>query len=402
MVVSQKAGENNFEILSQEQKISSGVRRGVVVNVSQVSTIISSLKEKVEQDLDRKIDSVYANIGGGHLFSVSSRGLVSVSRADQKISEEDVERVIQASKAISLSPNKEIVDVFPKNFVVDGGEKVKKAVGMRGVRLEVESLVLCGFSPYIKNSNQAVLNSGFRFNTLIPSYLAASRAILSPQERELGVCILDIGAGTTNIAVFKEENLIYAAVFPIGSANITNDLAICLKTDIDTAERIKLEFGACRSSLSKNKGRRDKDKKIKINPWSLDKEEGAAAAEEPLIFSKKMLTDIIEARVSEIFDLALKELKKISIHKFLPSGIVLTGGGARLPGIRDLAKKEFKLPCRIGVPNLPSDLEEDPRLSTLWGLVLEGADSEEFQENEGGFGKGVLGKIKKIFSIFVP
>jgi len=391
LAVARKSNEQDFEILSQRQKISSGVRRGVVVDVPKVSEIIASLKREAEEDLGRKIDSVYTNIGGGHLFCLPSRGLVSVSRADQKISEEDVERVIQASKAISLSSNQEIINIFPENFIVDGGEKVKMAVGMQGVRLEAEVLALCGFSPYIRNSNQAVLNAGFRFNTLIPSPIAVSRAVLSPRERELGVCVLDIGAGTTNLAVFEEEDLLHAAVFPIGSANITNDLAICLKTDIDTAERIKLEFGSCQTSLFKGEGGYNKkEKKIKIE------------GEEPLIFSRKTLTDIIEARVLEVFDLALKELKKISRQKLLPAGIVLTGGGAKLPGIKYLAKNKFKLPCRIGVQNLFSDFQEDPSLSTLCGLILEGIDSEEAQESAEGESRGILRKIKKIFSAFIP
>jgi cell division protein FtsA len=400
IAVAKKLNEDSFELVSQREKPAAGIRRGVVVDVSKTSEIISSLKEEVEEDLNLKVDNIYSNIGGSHLFAVPSRGLVSVSRADQKISEEDVERVIQASRAISLSSNKEVIDIFPRNFIVDGEEKVKKATGMKGVRLEAEVLALCGFSPYIKNSNQAVLNSGFQSNTLIPSHLAASRAVLAPREKELGVCVLDIGAGTTNLVVFEEESLLHLAVFPIGSANITNDLAICLKTDIDTAERIKLEFGGCRISSSKDNGRVRKEKKIRIN--SLTATEDGKIEGEPLVFSRKILTDIIEARVSEIFDLALKELKQVSRQKLLPAGVVLTGGGAKLAGIKDLAKRKFKLPCRIGNPNLPSGLGEDPSLSTLWGLVLEGVESEGFQKGVAAGGGRVLERLKKIFSVFIP
>lgn len=397
--VAKKQDSNEFEILSQWQEPSSGVRRGVVVDVSSVSETISRLKNKVEQDIGEEIDSVYTNIGGSHLFCVSSRGLISVSRADQEISEEDIDRVIQASKTISLSPNKEIIDVFPKNFIVDGEEEVKKAVGMHGVRLEAEVLALCGFSPYIKNANKAVLNANFNYNTLVPSHLAASRAVLSPREKELGVCVLDIGAGITNLSVFEEGSLIHLASFPIGSANITNDLAICLKTDIDTAEKIKLEFAPTllphtkkiskKKPVSRSKEKQNKNDKIVIE------------AEEPLIFSKKVLIDIIEARVLEIFDLAEKELKKISREKLLPAGIVLTGGGSKLPGIKNLAKSKFKLSCRIGSPDLHLGVLEDPSLSTITGLVLEGFDSEEYQENSASV-KNIFGKLKKVFSAFMP
>lgn len=381
--VSKKPGETDFEILSQNQVPSLGIRKGVVIDVPKVAEIISSLKKKTEQDCGRKIDNVYASVGGGHIFCTSSRGLVSVSRADQKISEEDIERVLQAAQAVSLSSNKEIIEVFPKEFIVDGEGGVKEAVGMQGVRLEAETLILCGFSPYLKNSSQSILDSGLQINYLFPAPLASAWAVLTPREKELGVCVLDIGAGTTGLAVFEEGNLIHTAIFPVGSGHITSDIAICLKTDIDTAEKIKLEFGSCQTS-SKEK------KKIKIE------------GEESLIFSRKALTDIIDARVSDIFDLTNKELKKISRQKLLPAGVVLTGGGAKLPGIRDLAKKELKLPCRIGVSQISPAFQEDPSLSTLYGLILEGIDLEEGQGNFPSFGKRIIEKLKKIFKVFIP
>jgi len=383
LTVSKKFGEADFEILSHNQQTSLGIRKGVVIDVLKVAEIISSLKEKAEQDCGQRIDNVYANIGGGHIFCTSSRGLVSVSRADQKISEEDIARVLQAAQAISLPSNKEIIEVFPKEFIVDGEGGVKNAIGMEGVRLEAETLILCGFSPYLKNSSQSILKSGLQINYLTLAPLDSARAVLTPREKELGVCILDIGAGTTGLAVFEEGNLIHAAVFPIGSGHITSDIAICLKTDIDTAEKIKLEFGNCLAPPKEKK-------KIKIE------------GEESLIFSKKTLTDIIEARVSEIFAISNKELKKISRQRLLPAGIVLTGGGAKLPGIKELAKKELKLPCRIGVSQISPAFQEDPSLSALYGLILEGVDSEEEQGNFPNPGKGIRNKLKKMLRMFIP
>lgn len=388
--VSKKPKEPDFEVLGWEQEISSGVRKGVIIDVPKVTEIISSLVKKVEQGCGKKIDGVYAGISGGHIFSTCSHGLVSVSRADQKISEEDIGRVLQAAQTFSLPLNKEILEAFPKEFIVDGEGGIKEAVGMQGVRLEADVLVLCGFSPFLKNSSQTILNSGLQINDFIPAPLASSRAILTPREKELGVCILDIGAGTTGMSVFEEGSLIHLAIFPVGSGHITNDIAICLKTDIDIAERIKIEFGTCRNSSSLGNKSSKNAKKIKIE------------GEEPLVFSKKTLVDIIEARVSEIFDLVNKELKKISRQKLLPAGIVLTGGGAKLPGIRELAKKELKLPCRIGVPRGFPPFQEDPSLSTLCGLILEGGDSEEEQRTFPGFGKGIGSRLKRIFRIFIP
>jgi len=380
-----KPGENDFEILSQQQQISSGVRKGVVIDFHKTSEVINSLVKKAEQMSGRKINNVYASVSGGHLCCIPSHGLVSVSRADQKISEEDVERVLQAAQTFPMSSNKEIIDVFPKEFIVDGEKGLKEVVGMEGVRLEADILALCGFSPYLKNSNQTILSSGLQINSLIPSCLASGRAILTSREKELGVCLLDIGAGTTEMAVFEEGSLIHAAVFPVGSSHITNDIAICLKTDIDTAERIKLEFGCCQENS------KIKEKKIKIE-----------TEEEPVVFSRKELINIIEARVSEIFDLVNKELKKLSRQKLLPAGIALTGGGAKLPGIKDLAKKEFGLPCRIGICKIFPGIEADPSLSTLYGLVIEGADLEEEQGGFSTFGGGLKNKLKRLFRVFIP
>ena len=385
-VVSKKPGEDDFEILGFAREPSLGIRKGVVIDVQRVAETIAFLKNKIEQDCGRKINSVFANVGGSHIFSTSSRGLVSVSRADQKISEEDVERVLRAARAISLSSNKEIIGVFPKEFIVDGEAGVKEAIGMEGVRLEAETLVLCGFSPYLKNCSQTILNAGLEVSDLIPASLASARAVLKDREKELGVCVLDIGAGTTDMAVFEEGNLIQTSVLPIGSSHITSDIAICLRTDLDTAEKIKLEFGRCDIGNSK----KDK-KKIKI--------EGEG---ETLSFSQRELTDIIGARVLEIFDLANKELKKISKQGMLPSGIVLTGGGARLPNIKDLVKKELGLPCRIGASKISSTFQEDPSLSVLYGLILEGIDAEETRENILISGKGFKNKLKKFFRQFIP
>ena len=378
--VSKKPGERDFEILSQNQESSLGIRKGVVVDVSRTAATIASLVKKNEQDCGQKIESVYANIGGGHISCISSRGLVSVSRADQKISEEDIKRVLQAAQAISLpSKNGEIIEVFPKEFIVDGEGGLKQALGLEGVRLEVEALVLCGFSPYLKNSSQTILDSGLQISELIADPLASARAVLTLREKELGVCVLDIGAGTIGMAVFEEGNLIHAAVFPFGSGHITSDIAICLQTDIDTAEKIKLEFGTCKVPCSKKE--KKTEKKIKIE------------GEEPIVFSRKELTDIIEARVLEVFDLVNKELKKISRQGRLPAGIVLTGGGARLPGIKEIAKKELKLPCRIGIAQGFPNFQAEPSLSTLYGLILEGLDLEE----ENPKPRNILRKILRIF-----
>lgn len=378
--------EKALEFLALAEEPSAGIRKGVVINPLQVSEILQRLLKKIEHKTENKIREVYVNVEGSHIFSTKSRGLVSVSRADQRISKEDIERVLQAAHTISLPSNREILEVFPQEFIVDGEPGIKEPEGLKGVRLEAEILILAGFTPYIKNLTDAVVNCDLQINDLIFSPLASARAVLSSREKELGVGLLDIGAGNTGFAVFQEGELVHTTIFPFGSGNITSDLAIYLKSDIETAERVKLEFGTL---LPQGQDRRDK----------IELEEG-----ETLIFSRKQISKVIEDRVSEIFSEAQKELKKIGREQKLPSGIVLTGGGAKLPKIKDFAKKEFRLPCRLGRPTELS-LSDDMRWSTACGLVLSGADAavgEGFEQSVAVSSKGFVEKMKKILKIFVP
>lgn len=387
LVARKRAKDEKLEVLAGVRETSQGVRKGIVVNPEEAAKIIKICLESANRSLGRKIGSAYVNIGGSHIFSNFSHGLVSVSRADKKISQDDVGRVIQAAQAVSLSSNKEILEVIPKDFIVDGDKGVKEPQETEGVRLEVEALIIGGFSPYLKNLTKTVLNSGIHIDDLVIAPLASSRAVLTKREKELGVALVDIGAGTTSLAVFEENSLIHVAILPIGSVHITNDIAIGFKTDIDTAERIKLEFGSCtiRERSKKSKHHQPVKNKIKL---------------ESLSFSRKALVKIIDARVSEIFSEVNKELKKIFRKELLPCGIVLTGGGAKMQKISELAKKELKLPVRIGCPRGFSPSQQDPSLSTVCGLVLLGADS---QSGEGfSFGKGIGFRIKKFFKIFLP
>jgi len=381
-----KSEGQGLEVVAQAQEPSFGVRKGIVIDVEKVARIIQILLDRVRTETNQKVNSVFVNIGGSHIFCTSSRGTVAVSRADQKISEEDVNRVLQAAQTFSLPLNKEILEIFPKEFIVDGEGGIKEVVGMQGVRLETEVIVLGGFSPYKKNLTQAVLDADLQILDIVSSPLASATAVLSQRQKELGVALLDIGAGTSELAVFEEGDLIHLAIFPIGSANITNDIAIGLKTDIDTAEVIKTEKGCCVF--------KGNDKKEKI----------ITSEEESLVFSQRLLTRIIEARVAEIFNEVRKELKKISKQGLLSAGIVLTGGGAKLPKITDLAKKELKLPCRIGKPLNFFGLEDEQIFATACGLVLRGIEEKSwsatnlFPMTEGR----LINKIKRLFRIFIP
>ncbi|MFH1401964.1 MAG: cell division protein FtsA [Parcubacteria group bacterium] len=388
LVTEKKAKQEDLEILSKIEEPSFGVRKGVIFNADNVTEISQVALKKAEEEFGRKIDSAYINIGGSHIFSTFCHGLVSVSRADKKIPQEDVERVLQAALAASLvSSNKEIIKTLPKDFIVDGEGGLKDVVGMEGMRLEADVLAVGVFTPYLKNLTRAVSNAGLQINDITPSILASARAVLKKKEKELGVALVEIGAGTTGIAVFIEGELVSTVVLPIGSAHITNDLAVGLKIDVDLAEKIKIEFGNCLHRGS------DKKEKIELE-------------DEFLVFSHKEVTEIVASRVAEIFSEVNRELKNTSKQGQLPGGLVLTGGGAKLPKIIELARKELKLHCRIGKPQGFSQEQEDISLATVCGLVLSGYDLEEEDGQGSGFSmsfNGKLGsKIKKLFRIFIP
>ncbi len=391
------SGEDSAQagVLAAAVEPSEGVRRGVVSDVNATGRRVKNVLDKIQQMSHAKINGVFANINGSHLFTVSSHGGVAVSRADQKISMEDVNRVLSAAQAMSLPPNKEILEVWPKEYVVDQEKDVKEPIGMRGVRLEVEVLALCGFSPYVKNISDAIVSSGFASLDLVPTPLAVAKAVLTPKQKELGCAVLDIGARTTNLAVFEEGQLIYAAVFPVGSANITDDIAIGLRIDIDVAEKIKTDFGLSYS------GSRTKIKVPKNKKMAKAIIEDELYGEPPVDFRhipQKALRKIIELRLYDIFDEVNKDLKKISRQGFLPAGVVLTGGGAKLPNIIELSKKDLKLPCQIGLPRGLRGLPADPSFSAACGMVLDVFDSGELHMNADGLGK----KIRSWFKMFMP
>jgi len=383
LVVERNLKENTIDVVLKAEEKSDGIGKGTIVSEEKISKVLKNIFSKISQDLNTQINSAYVNLAGTHIFSIYSRGLVSVSRADKKISKEDIQRVLLASRTISLPRNQEIFDIFPKEFIIDGERGIKEPLGLEGVRLEVEVLALKGFSPYLKKTRQAILNSDLGILDLTLSPIAAARAILSEKQKEHGVALVDIGAGITNLVVFEEGNLIHFAVLPMGSGNITKDIAIGLKVNMDSAERIKIEYGSCAF-----KGR-DIKKKISMEE------------EEPFIFSQKFLTNIIRTRVSEIFEQVNEELKKISKEKLLPAGIVLVGGGAKLSKIVELAKDKFHLPSFLGRPKGIRGIEKDPAWATVCGLALLGADLEGKKTGSGPL-KELGCKIRKIFRIFIP
>jgi cell division protein FtsA len=337
---------------------SAGIRRGVIVDIDEAVSAISEALEKAERMTGLSIDHAVVSVGGAQITSQESHGVVAVARADGEVTENDVIRVVDASQAISIPPNREILHVIPKTFTVDGQSGIKDPVGMSGIRLEVDTQIIQASVPFIKNLTKCILQAGLEIDDLVLAPLAASHAVLTKKQKELGVAVVDLGGGTTGMVVFEEGDLLMSTVLPVGSMHITNDLAIGLRTSVDAAEKVKLQHG--------NAEVREIKKDTEIDLSKIDKqEEGKVGI--------KHIAEIIEARLEETFDLINKQLKSVGRDGQLPAGIILTGGGAKLPGIVELAKKQLRLPVTLGTPTSAAtviDRVNDPSFATAVGLVL--------------------------------
>ncbi len=384
IIVQKQPEDTGFKVLGKAENVSSGVRKGVVTDPERVGKIIQYTVSEAQREAGIEVDEIYANINGSHIFCLSSKGLISVSRADQEIAQEDIDRVIEAAKTFSLPPNKEILQIIPREFTIDKQSGIKKALGLHGVRLEAEIIAIGGFVSYSKNIKEAILSSELDIEELFFDPLASARAVLTTQEKELGAMVVDMGAGTTAISVYEEGDLLHTAVLPVGTNNLRNDIAIGLKVDVETAEFIKNKFS---SSVLGSKT--TKKEKLKLTSG------------EEITFKRSDLKKIAEPRIIEIFDEISKELKKISRHKNLPGGVIITGGGAKIPHLKTMAREKLGLSCRIGVPRRFFPLDDDPSLSVLCGLVLMGIDIEEETKSSFDFSK-ISSKMKGFFRTFLP
>ncbi len=375
---------------------SRGLRKGVVVDIGETVKDIGESVKRAETASGVKINRAYVALNGLHIKNQLSRGVVAVSRADNEITSNDIERVIAAASIVSLPVNREVIHVIPKNYLVDGQEYVKNPLGMKGVRLEAEVLIIDGLSPYIKNLAKCVNANDIEVAEFVFSPLAISCSVLDKNQREHGVLSLDLGGGVSTISFFHEGELVYASTIPIGSRHITNDLAVALRTSMDVAEQVKLQYGSAGVSLAVQKNPVGHSRKDEIDLSDL-------IGEEDFIIPRKNIYKIIEARVSEVFDVLQGELKKVAYPGLVPAGVVITGGGAKLPGLNSFIKEKLKLPVRTGI-KFPiggvSNNFGDPALAVAVGLTLYGMEKEFSGKNKSNsldFGQ-YLGPVKKFFS----
>lgn len=385
-------------VIGMAQVESSGLRKGVIVDIDEAVSTISSALEKVERMTGVPVAHAAVSIGGNHMACLESKGVIAVSRADGEITEHDIIRVIDASQAISIPPNREIIHVIPKTFTLDGQTGIKDPLGMSGIRLEVETIIIHAGLPFLKNLTKAINQTGLEIDHIVMAPLAAARTVLSKRQKELGVAVIDLGAGTTSIAVYEENNLIHTAVLPVGSMHITNDIAIGLRCTIDTAEKVKLQFGQATASGI--------DKHREIDLGKLDPEEHERVPQH-------MVAEIIEARLEEMFDYVSAELKAINRDGKLPAGLVLTGGGCHMPGLTEFTKKQLRLPVQIGrVQGIESVIDQvfDPSFATVDGAALwavsssapAGGGSALLDRFSGLLENQHMLKLKKWFKSFLP
>ncbi|HRZ95897.1 MAG TPA: cell division protein FtsA [Candidatus Moranbacteria bacterium] len=359
---------------------SAGVRKGVIVDLEETVKSINSCVEQAERTAGLNAENAIISVGGSHIVSQYSKGVIAIGRADGEVTEDDISRVIGAAQAISIPPNKEILHIIPRDYSLDDQKNIKDPLGMNGVRLEVDAMIVEGSSPFIKNLVKCVEQAGISPDNLVLSSLAASKAVLSKRQKELGVVLVDIGGGTTSVAVFEEDDLLHVAAIPVGGNHITNDIAIGLRTSIEVAERVKLEYG---SALPLEIG-----KKENINLSNIDSNEEG-------MVSRQHVSEIIEARLEEIFSLVNKELRIIKKDKLLPGGAVLVGASAKLPGAVDLAKNCLGLPAQTGFP-IPLgglvDKVDDPSFAASVGLIMWAFENRE-SGRKGRFGNKIAGNI---------
>lgn len=350
------------EIIGLGSAVSNGMRRGMIVDMEESINDIKSAIQRAEAVAGVSLKRAYLAVNGLHIKTQTSRGVIAVSRADNEISQSDIDRVIQAASVVSLPANREIVHVIPRNYIIDGTEYIKNPLGMKGVRLEAEVFITDGLSPHLRNLAKCINECGIEVAGLVFAPLAASLAVLDKNQREYGVMSLDFGGGTSTVTVFEESELIHTAVLPIGSKHITNDLAIALRTSLDIAERVKLEH-CCTSDAE------DMRRKENIDLSKLIDEEG-------FVVAKKQLVRVVDARAHELLDMVTNELKKIQKNSPLPAGVVISGGGANLPGLALLVKDRLRLPVRIARPAGLTETASDPSYAVATGLVLWGFDQE--------------------------
>lgn len=416
-----KADEESVNVLGVSEVKSAGIRKGQIVDIEDTVVAINNSLEAAERMAGYSISHVIASIGGSHIESINSKGVVAVSTPEGEINAQDLVRVIDAARAVSLPSSREIIHVLPRNYSVDGQEGIKDPSGMTGVRLEVDTHLISASTTAVRNLEKALSEVGVDVDAVVFSGYASSLAVLSETEKELGIILVDIGAGTTDISIYVEGSVAYSSVLPIGARHITNDLAIGLRVSLESAEQIKLFLSkpVKKAALLDDELLEEPVKKEIKTGDEIDLTTLHLPEELRKVSQKTLIEGIIRPRLNEIFTMVGIEIKKSGLGGQTPAGLVITGGGARTIGIVDSAKRMLAMPVRIGQPTdlkgIVDEVQDSP-YATVIGLIKYGANLEAKQSfgfggismpKLPGFGKlpntGKLGKkLFELLKSFIP
>lgn len=339
---------------------SKGLRKGTVVDIEQASESIVQAVEQAEHMAGQRIESVFVGITGEHIRSLNSKGMIAVTSPTREISREDVERVMESSRTVVLTPDREIIHAIPRGYIVDGQNGIRHPEGMSGSRLEVETHIIHGSSTFLQNVSKCVHRAQLQINVLVVEPIATAEAVLTEAERNLGVALADIGGGTTDVAVFTDGEIYYTGVIPIGGNHVTNDISMGLRTPPEESERVKLQYACALKEMVGD------DEVVSHRPMGSNEERKVPA---------RVLAEIVEPRMRELFELVYEEIKRSGAAGMLPGGLVLSGGGSLMRGVADLAREVTDMPVRVGRPmNIGglADKVDSPVFATGVGLLLYG------------------------------
>jgi cell division protein FtsA len=385
-IVGEVTPDNEIEIIGLGSHPSRGLKKGVVVNIESTVQSIQRAVEEAELMAGCQIHSVYAGIAGSHVRSLNSHGIVAIR--DKEVTPYDVERVIDAARAVAIPADQKILHILPQEFIIDAQESIREPVGMSGVRLEAKVHMVTGAVSAAQNIIKCVRRCGLEVDDIILEQLASSHSVLTDDEKELGVCLVDIGGGTTDIAVFTEGAIRHTAVIPIAGDQVTNDIAVALRTPTQHAEEIKIKYACALTQLA------SVEETIEV----------PSVGERPdRRLARQTLAEVVEPRYEELFTLIQAELRRSGFEDLCAAGVVLTGGSSKMEGAVELAEEIFHMPVRLGTPQYVSglvDVVRNPIYSTGVGLLLFGYQNRAMREAETRMGTGFNGVWRKMKSWF--
>ena len=376
-IVGEVLPDGGLEVIGIGSHPSRGLKKGVVVNIESTVHSIQRAVEEAELMAGCQIHSVYAGIAGSHIRSLNSHGIVAIR--DKEVTPNDVERVIDAARAVAIPADQKILHILPQDFIIDNQEGIREPVGMSGVRLEAKVHMVTGAVSAAQNIIKCVRRCGLEVDDIILEQLASSYSVLTDDEKDLGVCIVDIGGGTTDIAVFTEGSIRHTAVIPIAGDQVTNDIAVALRTPTQSAEEIKIRYACALAHMA------TADESIEVP---------SVGDRPPRQLARHTLAEVVEPRYEELLTLIQAELRRSGFEDLVASGIVLTGGSAKIEGLVELAEEVFHMPVRLGVPQYVTglvDVIRNPIYATGVGLLLFGHHNRDQRSMDMGLGKGIRG-----------